>query len=85
MKDVTLEATLLGATMVEDTQAILRDAAAQVPVVNCLLQMRTAAVFQPAAAVFPIHSPPEDVSKGLCPQDLPEVSHRLLPLGLLWD
>ena len=82
MKDVTLEATLLGATMVEDTQAILRDAAAQVPVVNCLLQMRTAAVFQPAAAFFPLCSPLGIVSKDVCPQDLLRVSHKLLPLDL---
>jgi hypothetical protein len=85
MNDMALDATLLGATTVKDTQAVPRDAAAQVPVVDCLLPMHMAAVFQPAAAVFPMRSPLEDISKGLCPRDLPKVSHRLLPSGLLWD
>jgi hypothetical protein len=67
MKEVVSDAMPLKATMVEDTQAVPRDAAAQVPVVNRSLPIRTAAVFQPAAAVFPMRSPLEDISKGLCP------------------
>ncbi len=83
MKDMALDAMPLGATTVEYTQAVPRDAAAKVPVVDCLLPMRMVAVFQPAAAIFPTRSTLEDVSKGLCPRDLPKVSHRLLPSGLL--
>ncbi len=82
MKDVVSDAMPLGETTVGDTPAVPRDADAQGPVVDRPLPMRTAAVFQPAAAFFPLRSPLGVVSRDLCPQDLLRVSHRLLPSDL---
>jgi hypothetical protein len=78
MKDKASNILGVAATTMEDSQAIPMDKDALVHVPIHLHLMCMGMIFQPAAAVFPLHLG-EDALRVLYPKDLPRASHRCHP------